>query len=147
MKNSTIFLVLIAVAGWFIIYKPSQPQPPDLSGPRFLLTGQVQRRLSEGVLLTCQREALPVAGALPSSNNQNADFARVLLRAHPGESGLVDGEKVNVQVVDNGVFQQNGETLRAYWYVGLPQPTPIVIQQPVWHNPLNDPIRRVGRSH
>lgn len=147
MKNSTFFLVLIAVAVcFFAFYRSSRTQGPDLNGPRFQLTGQVQKRLPEGVLVICQRKALSVIGAPPSSDDQGGDYNRVLLRAHPGESRLVDNEKINVQAVENGVFQRNGETLRAYWYAGAaPQPTPIVIKSPDWHNPLNDPVKRVGR--
>lgn len=72
----------------------------------------------------------------------------MLLRAHPGESQLVDGEKIDVQAVENGIFEVNGATLRAYWYAGTaPQPTPAAVPQPVWHNPLNDPTRRVGKRY
>ena len=160
MKSSTKVYGLIAVivAGLVVakLVSPAFP-PPDLNAPRFVLVGQVLRRLPEGALVQVRREAVLVSGstgAFVTTALRNEDTTRALLRGNPGEDHLVDGDKVDVQAVENGVYQKDGETLRAYWYVGVAPPTtpaPVVARPtptpkpaPVYRNPLDAPAKRVG---
>ena len=156
MKSSTQFLSLLAViiAG-LAIYKLAGPSfpPPDLNAPRFVLAGRVQRRVPEGVIVEVRREAVLVSsgtGSYVRTALEGENPTRALLRGNPGQDHLVDGDKVDVQAVENGVYQQNGETLRAYWYVATAAPNgaaPVPPPAPVFSNPLEDSAKRVGHWH